>query len=621
MKLKYIPHIDALRGIAVLLVLLYHFDVRLFSGGFIGVDIFFVISGYLISNIIHDKLNNNTFSFKDFYLRRIKRLLPAALVTVILTLIAALFIFPINLFEKVVKSCLPSILSFSNIYFFQKTGYFDSSSTLKPLLHTWSLSVEEQFYLIWPLLIYLYFKLKKRTHKTLLFSVIGIISLLFSEYYLSIDESASFYLTPFRVFEFLIGAITLNFNPTIENKKFKDFITFTSLVGLIVISIIYNNNIKFPGINALIPCILSILLILYTNEKSIIGKIYNNQIFRFIGKISYSLYLVHWPILVFYKYKIHQDLNTIDVILLLFISLIFALGLFYFIENKIRYSLFKSKKTLPIAMITSILLLALINILVNNIDISFLKNKEFQEYTSKEIKYEINHRYINVNNSDTIKNTTDFKDSSLDKRVLIIGDSHAPDALNFLKIAYPDYEYRIITNGGCAPMAIKDLDLIKNHPAKLKSACESCMNSLFSENTFNNFDYIVISVYFGKYTPKHLINFIKKTKETSNPKIIVFGNFITLKKDLPDLIANGGIDYNKDVLNYDLYNNELSINAKGYYDFYSKTDLLCSSKDVKDCEFILDNDKLLTYDTNHLSYYACEIIAKNIIDKKLQIFK
>ena len=615
-SLKYIPHIDSLRGVAVLLVILFHFDVTLISGGFIGVDIFFVISGYLISQIINNKLHQKTFSFKQFYIQRIKRLLPAALVTIILTLIISLVVFPINLFEKVVKTSLPAILSFSNFHFFKESGYFDSAAVLKPLLHTWSLSVEEQFYLIWPLIIFLNFKLKKRIYRSLLFITIGIISLYFSQSYLSIDESASFYLTPFRVFEFLIGAAVINVNVSLKNRTIKDIVTLFSITGLILIAIEYDNSTKFPGLNALIPCFLSLFLILFTRKNSLISKLYDNSLFRFLGKISYSLYLVHWPILVFYKYKISQELMFLDIIILISISILMALGLFNLVENRMRYVSFNSNKIIPISIISSILLIATLNVVTNNSNLEFLKNKSYPEYSTREIRFESRHREMNINEAKKL-----VLDTIPGKRVLIIGDSHAPDALNFLKIAYPEYNYNIITNGGCPPLTREDFHDLKPGDAKMQIDCIDCIENQYYKNVCDNYDYIVISVLFGNYKINHLLNFINKMKETSDAKFIVFGNFVQLKRTLPDIIANGGFDPNKDLRDFGLYEEILQRNAPNNYDFYSKVDLLCSSNNIEECKFILKNNKLLTYDSNHLSYYASEIIARNLILKEIKVFK
>ena len=299
---KYFPHIDGLRGIAVLLVLLFHVDISFLKGGFIGVDIFFVISGYLISTILIEKNDNNNFSFHDFYIRRIKRLMPSMLIVIIISLIMAFFFLPYYLFETSLKSSNAAVLSYSNILFYKQSGYFDSDAHLKLFLHTWSLSVEEQFYLIWPLLLFFILKLKTKKTRILIFIGIGILSLCFSEYFLSFNSSAAFYLTPFRVFEFIIGTLIYWVNKFELKASLKEIVTTLAVIGFVFITYMYDKNTPFPGINALIPCILSAILIHNTGQAKYVSSIYDNQIIRWFGKISYSLYLVHWPLIVIYKF-------------------------------------------------------------------------------------------------------------------------------------------------------------------------------------------------------------------------------------------------------------------------------------------------------------------------------
>jgi len=312
-SISYKPHIDGLRGLAVILVLLFHFDVFTFKGGFIGVDVFFAISGYLISSIILKKIEAQTFFFKEFYLRRIKRLLPTMLFTVTLTLIFAYFFFPIYMFEKLINSAIAALLSFSNILFFNQAGYFDTAASLKPLLHTWSLSVEEQFYLLWPLLLFLLSKLKQDKHKIIVLILLGGISLYFSHFFVNKNASISFFLTPFRIFEFIIGALIV----WVEEFKFKNYIKEIlgglSLLGLLYFSINYSQQTLFPGLNAVLPCLFSAILIHDTGNSKYVGFLISNKLFVWIGKISYSLYLVHWPLLVFYKSLYKEKIETLDI--------------------------------------------------------------------------------------------------------------------------------------------------------------------------------------------------------------------------------------------------------------------------------------------------------------------
>ncbi len=202
---SYRPDIDGLRAIAVLSVIAFHMYPRFLPGGFVGVDIFFVISGYLISQRIIAGHEQGGFSFKQFYIRRIRRLFPAVISTVLLTMIyGSLFLTPDDLIG-LSKSAISAVFSAANIHFFLEAGYWDVESWRKPLLHMWSLSVEEQFYVVWPFLIIGILKFSKH-FSFLVLMAITVLSLLVTSFYTSKNPSAAFYLTPFRVYEFGIGA-------------------------------------------------------------------------------------------------------------------------------------------------------------------------------------------------------------------------------------------------------------------------------------------------------------------------------------------------------------------------------------------------------------------------------
>ncbi|MCF6274706.1 MAG: acyltransferase, partial [Robiginitomaculum sp.] len=204
-SIKYRPDIDGLRAVAVLAVVFYHFKIPPFSGGFVGVDIFFVISGYLITKLVMGQTKDGTFSFKIFYLRRIRRLFPALFVTLVGTLAAAAILFSPEQMARLGKVSFFALISLSNIVFWREAGYFDTDAATKPLLHTWSLGVEEQFYLVWPALIFLCVLYLKRAHILAVLTALIVVGLLAAAYVLKKDVDAAFYLTPFRMSEFGIG--------------------------------------------------------------------------------------------------------------------------------------------------------------------------------------------------------------------------------------------------------------------------------------------------------------------------------------------------------------------------------------------------------------------------------
>lgn len=615
---KYYPHIDGLRGIAVLLVLLFHLDSKFFKGGFVGVDVFFVISGYLISTILINKIDSGTFSFKDFYLRRIKRLMPAMLFMVVVTIIMAYFIFPYFLFEKTLKSATAAILSFSNIYFFNESGYFDSEAHIKPLLHTWSLAVEEQFYLIWPLLLFLVLKIKKTLYRVLLLVLLGIISLLFSQYYLSINSAAVFYLTPFRVFEFLMGTFIFWLNRFEFKNGVREFLTAFSLIGLLLISFYYNNDTPFPGFAALLPCFFSVLLIHNTGQAKFSSSFFNNKLMRWFGKISYSLYLVHWPLIVYYKFLLSKELDITAQVFLFLISTILGFLLYKFIETPFREQKANFAKSRTVRYVLStIIILITFNTLLLKLGDKIYEGNSSTDYSLKQIEKGKNLRFKFCH--DSLLNDITLTNTHFEKQVLIIGDSHAPDALNFLKIAYPNYDYRMLTEGGCPPMVSDDLKLIENFPPEIKNNCYDLMENV-SKMDLSGYEYVVINVMFDWYKPENLVNYIEELKTKTPAKIIVFGNYIIFNKEFVELSPNRNAINEGDIKSIALYENELKEKSKDLYRYISKKELLTNNNVNEKFVMFTAANKPVTYDSNHLSYEFSELIADSLQSKNIKVF-
>ncbi len=618
-KKNYYPHIDGLRGIAVLLVLLFHIDVSFFKGGYIGVDVFFVISGFLISTLLINKIDNNNFSFKDFYLRRLKRLMPSMLFVVILTTIMSFFIFPLHLFERSLKTSTSTVLSFSNIFFFNESGYFDSGAHLKPLLHTWSLSVEEQFYLIWPLLLYFTLKIKKTIYRILILTTIGGISLYFCEFYLTVNSSSAFFLTPFRVFEFIIGTLLYWVNKIELKSYIKELVVLIAIGGLVILGCIYDDKTVFPGINALLPCVFSAVLIHNTGQAQYISIIYNNQIIRWFGKISYSLYLIHWPFIVFYKFLYNKELGLKDQIILFITSTFAGFIIYKFIETPFREIKIAKKTSKTIIYIFAVIVVILsFNIITLKFSSLIFNNKNSREYSLKQIDEGKNLRFKFCN--DQFINDIKLEKTTHKQQVLILGDSHAPDALNFLKLAYPEYDYRMLTEGGCPPLTKNDMKLINNHTTEMKNNCYEMMDNIINID-LKGYEYIVINVLFDWYKPKNLVNCINELKKKTNANIIVFGNYIILNSDLVEFSTTRKSISNKNIKSIALYEDELEQKSKGLYRYISKKKLLCKndSNKIKDFVFFTTQNAPFTYDSNHLSFEFAKLISDSLLSKKINV--
>ena len=364
--ISYRPDIDGLRAISVLVVILFHADLLWIQGGFIGVDVFFVISGYLITRSIDKEMLGTIFSFKAFYLRRIRRIIPVLVfVMLVITIPACMFLFANDL-EAFGRSALHTILSTNNFYLWiSGSNYFVGNTELMPLLHTWSLSVEEQFYFIWPpilLLLHRYLNLKNRLYFIVFFIVIGLgLSVFLASYYPKI----AYFLLPARLSELALGAgLALFWDKIPELSRIKN--NWISIVGLALILLpvlLLNGTSIFPGFNAFYPCLGAVLLILsgkYTQKKGIINRLLAFKPLVFMGLLSYSMYLWHWPIFSFIKY-FGLELTLDKLILALTLTVLLSYFSWRFIEKPFRYRFkYNFSKTILVILLPSLLIIGAI---------------------------------------------------------------------------------------------------------------------------------------------------------------------------------------------------------------------------------------------------------------------
>ncbi len=314
----YRPDIDGLRAIAVLAVVFYHSGFNVVSGGYVGVDIFFVISGFLITTIIVRELADGKFSIVGFYERRMRRILPASVVTVAACLIAGYFILGTRDLGNLAHSAIANSLFLSNIFFYLQTGYFDASADLKPLLHTWSLSLEEQYYVVTPLLLMLVARFFNQRH--LLFVVpIAILSFAACVYLTNVNQPAAFYLLTTRGWELLIGSIlAIAAIPRISSEAVMRFLALIGLALILFSMFMFDEQTAFPGAYAALPTLGTAILI-YTGRSgsTLVNRALSIRPMVFVGLISYSLYLWHWPIIVFSKYLKATALNHVESVVML----------------------------------------------------------------------------------------------------------------------------------------------------------------------------------------------------------------------------------------------------------------------------------------------------------------
>ncbi|HHF4232094.1 TPA: acyltransferase family protein [Haemophilus influenzae] len=413
-SIKYRPEIDGLRAIAVISVIIYHLNENWLSGGFLGVDIFFVISGFLITGIIITEIQQNSFSLKQFYTRRIKRIYPAFITVMALVSFIASVIFIYNDFNKLRKTIELAIAFLSNFYLGLTQGYFDLSANENPVLHIWSLAVEEQYYLIFPLILILAYK-KFREIKVLfiitliLFFILLATSFIPANFYKEVLHQPNiYYLSNLRFPELLVGSLLAIYHNLSASKQASNVIAILSTLLLFSCLFLMNNDIAFiPGITLILPCIFTALIIHTTSQNNIIKLCLSNKVIVFIGKISYSLYLYHWIFIAFAYYITgEKQINNQSIAIVIILTIIFSVLSYYLIEQPIRKSKLNFKQSfLYIYFIPSLLLLG------------------FNLYKRQTIRAEKEH----IEQSIPVSNENHYP-----AKVIILGDSHSSHLEAFL---------------------------------------------------------------------------------------------------------------------------------------------------------------------------------------------
>ena len=357
--MDYRRELDGLRALALLPVILFHAGFETFSGGFVGVDVFFVISGYLITTIILAEFSHGQFSFINFLERRARRLLPALFFLMLVCIPLAWLILLPSYMKDFSQSLVAVALFASNILFSSESGYFDTAAEHKPLLHTWSLAVEAQFYVLFPLFLMLFWQVGKRWLLIAL-GIVFFVSLALAQWAVYTKPSAAFYILSSRVWELLIGAYAAFYLAQTNRKEFgQRFSEFGGWLGLtlILFSVIaFSRATPFPGLSALVPVFGAILIILFATPQTTVGQFVGNKAFIGIGLISYSAYLWHQPLFAFARHLNVDEDSTIVLLLLSVVTFIFAYLSWKYIELPFRKRGFISrKKTLSLVVIFTIL--------------------------------------------------------------------------------------------------------------------------------------------------------------------------------------------------------------------------------------------------------------------------
>jgi peptidoglycan/LPS O-acetylase OafA/YrhL len=425
--MKFRHDINALRAIAVLAVIFYHFKVPGFTGGFLGVDIFFVISGYLMSKIILDGFDNDTFSLKAFYYRRVKRILPALVVLVIFVLIVGNLLFFPNELKLLSQYASTSLLFVSNIFYWLNSGYFDPVSKNNVLLHTWSLSVEWQFYMLYPLLLMLLKKLYVSKRKVFTGIIVSFIVLSYIATLIVFQQESifAFYSLPTRAWEMVVGCAVLLFE---KNGRNQISISIRNLIclsgyGIVILCIcLFNEKTTWPSSYTGIPIIAAFVLLVCNCDF----RFLRNPLIQFIGKISYSLYLWHWPLSVFATVLAFNKLKYAPVLFVLTFLLSYLSYRFIESNKKIR----SPQRIILCSLIALAFAFSCYFLQVNRyfIDKNMIDLSDYQNNHQAELNAQMKRASCFITSTMVYENfsTTECLNlSESQENVLLIGDSHA----------------------------------------------------------------------------------------------------------------------------------------------------------------------------------------------------
>lgn len=619
-NIKYRPDIDGLRALAVISVIIFHFNSKWLPGGFLGVDVFFVISGYLITSIIARQIEENRFTFKEFYTRRIKRILPLFFTVLLITIFIAALLFDTRDYEGFWRSAKYA-MQFRANRAFSGQNYFDPVSEEKPLLHLWSLAIEEQFYFIWPLVflgIYQLIKSKQNPLKWAFWiTVLGIIlSLIHTEYRLATQPSKTYFELSARAAELLVGCALALF-PYSLNQKCKQLLGILSIILLLLCFLFFSAKVRFPGITAMIPTIAAALFIFDSNVNAPYKRLFTLPFIRLIGLWSFSLYLWHWPVLAFMRYILNDTMLPISWMLVA-VSLILFLSIctYYLVENPVR--------RLSLKFIPSFLLIyassALIIIGVHQVSIMPLISKKLHLDAGPELTQWAEHQQLCMDSD--ITEQCYVGDLTSQKRVLVIGDSHAGHLASFMDVVgqHEKFKAHMIASGGCGFPPSKVL--IKVSESRSNNTCLIINEYLL--NHFTDYDAVIISQYLAPKLedPSEIEHhYLEKFKETLRK--ISLDQSVYLISDTPSLTIPSIARYLKlQKLGLEGYMQH----KHQYSDINANNQLMDITKELKNVYFVDINpfipksgildEKPMYFDDNHLNLYGSKKIGEQFIKQQ-----
>lgn len=639
-KLLYRPEIDGLRAIAVLPVILYHAGIPGFSGGFVGVDVFFVISGYLITSIILDEFENGGFSFIGFYERRARRILPPLFLVCFACVPLAVYCLGPRDLADFAKS-LVSVCGFvSNFFFWAHSGYFDTQSELKPLVHTWSLAVEEQFYLVFPVLLLGLLRYGK-AKATICLAVVTAASFAFAQWGSHAATATAFYLLPARFWELMIGALLPLSRIEVHSRFPRPAAELLALAGLalIAIPVFTYRNVAYPGVYALPPTLGTALAILFLRPSTLAGRIMAARGLVGIGLISYSAYLWHQPLFALARLTAYYETNVPVYLGLSVISVGLAYVTYVLVERPARDRKRFSRKAVFAfsgAAIASLAVIGLVGVRTNGLENYFLSRQDFAAKRAYELikKYALRDVQADLVDNGDCQFHSNRPDPDFEARfkacalkygpaTVVVGDSHGMNVYNGLAKAMPGKFVVGLVKDGCRAWNDTDRCAYASLPGFLERNGASVRGIVFNvsgAHLLTDLNYNVENHHLFEWQTGFLINY-EKVGFTLNylrslaplAKVVWLGPFVEARvnfRDLPQL-AREGFKMNEVSLHHfraldteikkEVAEGPPNVQYVSFYDLFNV-----------DRYFLISNDCLTFSDPDHLSACGEELMGEKL---------
>ncbi len=524
--------IDGLRTVAILGVLVFHLDPRWAPGGYLGVDVFFVISGYLITGNILRDIESGEWGFLRFYSRRVLRLFPALFAAIFLTLVAGAFVLTPQLLVELGHSAQASVFWYSNLFFWLQSGYFDTAAAFKPLLHTWSLSVEEQFYLVWPAFLLAAVTWGGRGRPFMAICVVLVASLVAAVVFGARDTAMTFYLTPFRFFEFAIGALVVWRQRVAAPGRVATELVLAAAAAAIVYSYATFGGRAHPvGIASLVPCLATAAFLAYGDRSILLGRLLATPVPVWLGRISYSVYLVHWPLVVLVGFALVREPSLSWKLGLGAASIVLGYALHVAVERPFlalrkTHERWINRYGLPAGLAAGAVLFLLASPLVIRDGWLWRYPESMQAVAAFDLDARRMETWAGVNATDW----SAYDGKPFD--VLVVGDSHAKDFFNAMVLN------RDLLEGAYGPLDIRAFTTnleCRTRGEPRDKACSTEYPGLFDLGLHRTAKTIVFSQSWARGEIAALPDVIAKIRREGTARVVVTDNTVEFI-DVPSLL-------------------------------------------------------------------------------------